>query len=212
MIIGIPVFVVLAILTGCTLAVIAVRSPRWQARLVTLARWCFAVPIAGYLFLVILMRLGGVFERRIAPIFLPVLVVLIFLFIVALAFGAVYPLLVRKKQVLTAFAFMGLAVCLLGAYVFWGYSQCRVTITNRSGHSISNGLLILNGNGPVVEVGTLKDGARRTFRVYPPGESSLEFAFEGANGKAGKGIAGYIEAEGYHVRFTIQPDDQVIHK
>lgn len=98
-------------------------------------------------------------------------------------------------------------VLLFAGYAFWAYERCHVSIENRSGHELTDVVLAVNSD---INIGTLKDKARVTRRVYPGGEASITISFTGQDGKPTKWRGGYIEGKGgYHPLVVILEGDLV---
>jgi hypothetical protein len=206
MLIAIPLFILAAILLGVALAAAALWRPHYRATLVWIAVvFAGAAPLTYGAVLIL---------SRIAPqtsyLALPVIVVASFLLVVGASFGTVYGLLAGRSRAVGAAALIGVVLSVAGAHLLWGHFQCRVTITNRSGHALSDCRLTLNG--PSVDIGAIPDGGKRTIRIHPQGESSVTLTFKGLNGREGRGGAGYVEANGYHVRLSVGPNDEVTEK
>jgi hypothetical protein len=105
--------------------------------------------------------------------------------------------------------FLITAIVLVAAVCVWWrhINQCLLTLTNKSGHEVTN--IVVHLSGPSVQIDRLANGQSKTVRLYPQGESGLSISFLGENSKPVNGGGAYIEPHMYHVRWEIRPGDSV---
>lgn len=81
----------------------------------------------------------------------------------------------------------------------------RITVTNRSAHSLSN--LVVSGSGFSQRVPVLEPDQRVGWRVEPSGDSSLSLRFDAAGRTLDSGKQGYFTPRShYRVDVVVQPD------
>lgn len=185
-------------MVGFASAVAAAKRPSLTNLLKRLAWIGFASPLAAY-----------------ASLFLPFKPVvhnfalegIALLFFSALFYGAFHALLSKNFTVTSGFAVALLCLSFTVGYFLWKFNQCRVTITNRSGHDISQA--IVSSSGPPVQIEKIKNGRSKTVRIYPQGESGVLLTYVGEEGRPVKGGGGYVEAAGYHVYLVVDPGDKI---
>lgn len=102
-----------------------------------------------------------------------------------------------------------LAFLLVAGYWLWRFNQCRLTVTNLSGHDIHEVTAMISA-GPFTNMGTIRNRSAKTVQLYPKGETSLSLRFVGEGGRVVAGGDGYIEARGYHVQWVVGPGDKIL--
>jgi hypothetical protein len=159
---------------------------------------------------IVLTCLAGFSSWDRVPLFQTCVLALIVAIFMPLSMEVWYSLLaVRKSFFRSGVCAFGLSLLLAALYGCWDNSRCLVTITNRSGHAIQHGAL--NFEGSYMAMGTLKNAEQRTKRIYPKSEDvGLEFTFVGMSGPVSRILDVYIEPRGFHGRFIVQADDQVV--
>src|SRR5437899_2363901 len=113
------------------------------------------------------------------------------------------------RRLIASFGIVILSLFLVLGYAYWRFNQCRLTVTNLSGHDIHQ-VAALVTNGPSADIGTIENGRSKTVRVYPRGESGMQISFTGQGGRTVKGGSAYIEPQGYHERWVVGPGDKVL--
>jgi len=108
---------------------------------------------------------------------------------------------------MSGFAVALLCLSFAVGYFWWRFNQCRITITNRSGHDINQA--VVSSSGPPVQIEKIKNGRSKTVRIYPQGESGVLLTYMDEGGHQVKGGRGYVEAAGYHFYPMIDSGDKI---
>lgn len=83
-----------------------------------------------------------------------------------------------------------------------------INVTNNSSGSVSN--VIVSGNGFTNALGTIDSRTTRKVSVHPAGESGVRLTFTSGGRQFNSGDREYVEAAGYSVSLTIEPDLSIV--